>query len=174
MEITVIIPVYNREKLLPRTLASVVAQTYRPLHVVLVDNGSTDRSLAVLQEFCDKYAAPDFRVTVCEELNPGAPSARNAGLRRATSEWVMFFDSDDEMGARLVENYVSAIGKNPDADIVYTDMKIVDDVGRSMIKRSPRKGGIHFFMREYISYLFFDAALCGAAGCHRDGRCMEY
>ena len=144
MEITVIIPVYNREKLLPRTLASVVAQTYRPLHVVLVDNGSTDRSLAVLQEFCDKYAAPDFRVTVCEELNPGAPSARNAGLRRATSEWVMFFDSDDEMGARLVENYVSAIGKNPDADIVYTDMKIVDDTGRSMIKRSPRKGGIHF------------------------------
>lgn len=144
MEITVIIPVYNREKLLPRTLASVVAQTYRPLHVVLVDNGSTDRSLAVLQEFCDKYAAPDFRVTVCEELNPGAPSARNAGLRRATSEWVMFFDSDDEMGARLVENYVSAIGKNPDADIVYTDMKIVDDAGRSMIKRSPRKGGIHF------------------------------
>ena len=64
MEITVIIPVYNREKLLPRTLASVVAQTYRPLHVVLVDNGSTDRSLAVLQD------KPQFHISFIMNVSP--------------------------------------------------------------------------------------------------------
>ena len=144
MEITIVIPVYNRERLLPRTLASVVAQTYRPLHVVLVDNGSTDATPAVLRDFEMRQSAPDFRVTVCREPTPGAPAARNAGLRQVTSEWVMFFDSDDEMAPQLVANYVATIIGNPEADLVYTDVEIVDERGVARVKRSPRKINAHF------------------------------
>lgn len=139
MEATIVIPVYNRERLLPRTLASVAAQTYRPLHVILVDNGSTDRSSALLDDFARRQSAPDFRVTVCGESRRGAPAARNAGLARATGEWVMFFDSDDEMTPRLVECYMATAAANPDADVIYTDIQMTDDAGNTCIKRSPRK-----------------------------------
>lgn len=144
MEMTIIIPVYNREALLPRTLASVVAQTYRPLQVILVDNGSTDASMTVLQDFEKQHSSPDFKVTVCSEPTPGAPAARNAGLCRATTEWVMFFDSDDEMAPQLIANYVATITGNPEADLVYTDVEIVDEHGVAQVKRSPRKIDAHF------------------------------
>lgn len=140
MEITIIIPVYNRAEVLMRTLLSVLAQTYRPLHVVLVDNGSTDASLELLQHFKEEHEAPDFKVTVCAESVRGAAAARNRGLDEAASEWVMFFDSDDEMAPSLVERYAAAIADNPQADIVYTDVEIVsDENGASCIKYAPRK-----------------------------------
>ena len=66
-KIAIVVPVYNREKELVRTFASIVAQTYRPLHVVLVDNDSTDRSLALCQELKVRYESDDFAVTVAQE-----------------------------------------------------------------------------------------------------------
>ena len=138
--ISIIIPVYNRAAVLMRTLRSVLAQTYRPLHVVLVDNGATDASAELLRQFKREHEASDFKVTVCDEPVRGAAAARNRGLDEAVSEWIMFFDSDDEMAPQLVERYVATITDNPQADIVYTDMKIVsDESGTSCIKRSPRK-----------------------------------
>ena len=139
MEIAIIIPVYNREKLLMRTLQSVLRQTHRPLHLILVDNASTDGSRALMEQFRHDYAAPDFRVTIADEPQSGAAAARNRGLSAADTEWVMFFDSDDEMSPSLVAGYAAAIARNRQADIIYTDVKIVGDDGREQVKRSPRR-----------------------------------
>lgn len=117
MEVSIVIPVYNREAIVERTLASVAAQTHRPLQVVLVDNMSTDGTLQVLQQFQLAHNAPDFKVEVLQEPHRTAGAARNAGFAATTGRWVLFFDSDDEMAPKLVERYVRTIerqGEEPD------------------------------------------------------------
>lgn len=151
MEISIIIPVYNRAQLLKRTLRSVVKQSYRPLHVILIDNGSTDNSMELLQRFKQEQETDGFRITVGFEGVSGAVSARNRGLDYADTEWVMFFDSDDEMRPELVERYADAICRFPETDIFYTDVEIrySDSV---VIKRSPSSNGL-IYSSIFHSYL---------------------
>jgi glycosyltransferase involved in cell wall biosynthesis len=109
MEVTVIIPVYNRATVVPATLQSVVAQTHRPLQVVLVDNNSTDDTLRVLDNFRKEHPGEGFNVVITNEEHHTAGAARNRGFEHATGEWVLFFDSDDLMDEHLVESYVKII-----------------------------------------------------------------
>jgi len=111
MEVSVIIPVYNRASVVSATLDSVLSQTYRPLQVVLVDNYSTDTSLQVLEQFKQDHDCDDFKVVVTREAHHTAGAARNRGFEQATGEWILFFDSDDLMDARLVESYVDTISR---------------------------------------------------------------
>ncbi len=109
MLFSIVIPVYNRaEKVMP-TLQSVLAQTHRPLQVVLVDNMSTDGTLAVLKAFRAKHKRPDFEVVVTQEQVRSASAARNKGFSLAQGEWVLFFDSDDTMRPTLVEEYQGVV-----------------------------------------------------------------
>lgn len=112
MEVTVIIPVYNRERVVERTLDSVLAQTHRPLQLVLVDNCSSDGSLAVLERFAARHGSSDFQVVVTQETHRTAGAARNRGLEHATGDWVLFFDSDDVMRPHLIERYVALIAEH--------------------------------------------------------------
>ena len=89
--ISVIVPVYNVAAYLPQCMESLLNQSYRALEIILIDDGSTDRSGAL----CDEYAAKDSRVRVIHKENGGAASAKNAGLRVATGEYLSFVDSDD-------------------------------------------------------------------------------
>ena len=104
MDITIIVPVYNRAHLVGATLDSIAAQTLRPIHLVLVDNNSQDNTLKVLLDFKKRHQSDDFKVTVLQETRRGAAAARNCGLQEATTEWVMFFDSDDIMAPDLLES----------------------------------------------------------------------
>lgn len=90
--VSVCVPVYNTAKYLARCIKSLLAQTYRDLEIILVDDGSTDGSGLI----CDEYAALDSRITVIHKNNGGEASARNAGLQAARGEFLMFIDSDDE------------------------------------------------------------------------------
>lgn len=137
MEITVIIPVCNRATLVERTLESVRRQTHRPIRLILVDNNSTDNSLDVLRRFAQEYSTESFAVTVEEEPTPGAAAARNRGLQAASTEWVMFFDSDDEMHPDLLRSYADAIARNPTADLIYTDAIIRYGQGQKFQRISP-------------------------------------
>lgn len=101
--ITLVIPVHNRERLIGRTLDSVAAQTWRPLRLILVDNGSTDGSPALCEAFRRKHAADDFHIDVLSETSPGAACARNCGLAACTTSYVYFFDSDDELSPDFIE-----------------------------------------------------------------------
>ena len=103
--ITVIIPVYKVEKYLARCVDSVLAQTYKNLEVLLVDDGSPDNCGRI----CDEYAQLDSRVKVIHKPNGGLSSARNAGLDAMTGEYVMFVDSDDYIALDCVEYLLALI-----------------------------------------------------------------
>lgn len=103
--ITVIIPVYKVEKYLARCVDSVLAQTYRNLEVLLVDDGSPDNCGRI----CDEYAQVDSRVRVIHKPNGGLSSARNAALDIMTGEYVMFVDSDDYIALDCVEYLVGLV-----------------------------------------------------------------
>lgn len=119
--ISIVIPVYNRAHIVERTLQSVLAQQYRPLQVVLVDNDSNDNSLDVLENWAATNSTPDFEVCVVTEAHRTAGAARNRGASVATGDWLIFFDSDDEMHPRLVTSYVEAVnGAGDEVDIVST------------------------------------------------------
>lgn len=114
--ITLVIPVFNRERLLVRTLDSIAAQDTRRIRLVIVDNASTDGSRRVAEQWCRAHADVDAIVTDCEV--PGAAAARNAGLRLADTPYVMFFDSDDEMLPGHLSMVLQGIEEHPDADIL--------------------------------------------------------
>ena len=110
-QVSIIIPVYNRASVVGDTLNSVVAQTYRPLQVILVDNYSTDDTLQVLETFKKEHPGEGFDVVVTREEHHTAGAARNHGFEQATGDWILFFDSDDLMDEKLVESYVKIIEK---------------------------------------------------------------
>ncbi len=89
--ISVIVPVYKVEKYLPRCVDSILAQTYKDLEIILVDDGSPDNC----GEICDEYALKDSRIKVIHKQNGGQSDARNVGIEAATGEYISFVDSDD-------------------------------------------------------------------------------
>lgn len=98
-EISVIVPVYNVEKYLGRCVDSILAQTFRDLEILLVDDGATDRS----GEMCDGYAAQDDRIRVIHKENGGLSDARNAGIDAAGGRFLCFIDSDDFIDPTMLE-----------------------------------------------------------------------
>lgn len=98
-KVSIIVPVYNAEKYLQQCVESVLHQTLSDLELILVDDGSTDSSPAL----CDAYAAQDARVKVIHKPNGRAASARNAGLRAASGEYVAFVDADDWISPDMYE-----------------------------------------------------------------------
>lgn len=106
--ISIIVPVYNIEEYLPRCIESILRQTYTNLQLVLVDDGSKDRSGAL----CDEYAKKDSRILVVHKENGGSSSARNRGIEVATGEYLGFVDSDDYVEPDMYEKMVTAILEN--------------------------------------------------------------
>ena len=97
--ISVIIPVYNVENYLDRCITSVINQTYKNLEILLVNDGSTDTS----GEICDNYAQQDERIKVIHKKNGGLSSARNAGLDISKGDFIGFLDSDDFIALEYYE-----------------------------------------------------------------------
>lgn len=113
MKISIIVPIYNVERELPRCVDSLVGQTYKEIEVVLVDDGSEDGCPAL----CDGYAAVDGRVRVVHKENGGLSDARNAGRRAATGDYVLYVDSDDWIERDACER-LSRVAMATDADLV--------------------------------------------------------
>ena len=124
--ISVIIPVYNAAPYLPACLDSVLAQTYRDIEVIVVDDGSTDGS----GDVCDDYACRDARVTVYHQPNGGPSAARNKGLEVAKGEYVAFIDCDDVVHERYLEVLMDAMDRNQ-GDIVQSPYQIIPETKRS-------------------------------------------
>lgn len=112
--ISVIVPVYNAEAWLSLCLESVLNQTHRDLELICVDDGSTDGSSALLEEFRRR----DDRVRVVRQANAGLSASRNTGLRHARGEWVMFADADDWLDPDSCALALHAAGRH-NADIVF-------------------------------------------------------
>ena len=109
--VSCIIPVYNTQKYLHRCIESVLAQTFTDWEMLLIDDGSTDASGSI----CDEYAVKDKRIRVFHKENGGISSARNVGLNYAQGEWIFFVDSDDSLPKTSLESLLS---RSSDANII--------------------------------------------------------
>lgn len=118
--ISVIVPVYNIEQYLPACIESILAQTYTNLEIILVDDGATDNSGRI----CDEYAAKDSRIRVIHKPNGGVSSARNAGLDAATGSLIGFVDGDDTIAPEMYQTLYSDLCEF-DADIAHCGYEIV-------------------------------------------------
>lgn len=123
--VSIIIPVYNVEKYLHKCMFSILYQSYSNLQIFLIDDGSTDSS----SEICDNYAKKDKRITVIHKPNGGLSSARNAGLLAATGKYCYFLDSDDCIKPDLIESCVKMMLETQ-ADLVSFSYEKVDLAGK--------------------------------------------
>lgn len=126
-KITIIIPIYNVEKYLNKCIDSVVNQTYKNLEILLVDDGSTDASHAI----CDEWQIKDTRVKAIHKNNGGVSSARNIGLAAATGDYIVFIDSDDWVVDNFVETLYKSIIKN-DADIAICEYLEINEDNKNI------------------------------------------
>ena len=110
--ISVIVPVYNVEKYLERCVKSIVAQTYKDLEILLIDDGSTDKS----GKMCDDFQQTDSRIKVFHKQNGGLSDARNYGIEHSSGEFISFVDSDDYIDEKMLETLHRLITEN-DADL---------------------------------------------------------
>ena len=118
-KISVIVPVYKVEECVSKCIESVLAQTYTDFELILVDDGSPDRS----GEICDEYAQKDKRIRVFHQKNGGVSSARNLGLKNAIGEWGCFIDSDDVIG----KTYLADFKMNDEIADLYSQGYIIHD-----------------------------------------------
>ena len=98
--ISVIVPIYNAEKYLDKCLLSIVNQTYSDIEIILINDGSTDSSIAI----CEKYKQNDDRIVIVNKDNEGLVRARKDGIRMARGEYITFVDADDWIDITLYEN----------------------------------------------------------------------
>lgn len=119
-KISVIIPVYNVEKELVRCIKSIINQTYANIEIILVNDGSTDKSLKI----CEHYSKLDNRIRLITQKNQGLSAARNTGLKFSKGKYVMFVDSDDYVSEYFCEKAYNLISKY-DSDIAFFDYNLV-------------------------------------------------
>ncbi|MBO5631554.1 MAG: glycosyltransferase, partial [Aeriscardovia sp.] len=119
--VSIIIPVYNSQDYLQKCLDSVLCQTYKNIEVILVDDGSTDRSAAI----CDDFHQRDQRVKVFHRENMGASLARKFGLSVANGQFIQFVDSDDWIKPFMTEKLICSAEKN-DSSIAWCDVEMVE------------------------------------------------
>ena len=121
-KVSIVVPVYNVEDCLKYCVDSLINQSYKNIEIILVDDGSTDDSGRI----CDEYAQEDDRVRVLHIENGGLSNARNTGVNVASAEWVIFIDSDDYYDRRTVE-YLVQLQKKYAVDLVATSVIEVRD-----------------------------------------------
>jgi hypothetical protein len=120
--VSIIIPTYNRAGLISETLNSVQAQTYRPIEVLIVDDGSTDRTPQVVERWREGTDV-DLDVQYLRQENQGANVARNRGLVHSSGQYIQFVDSDDVLHPKQVECLRIAIQKLPEGDLVFSEQE---------------------------------------------------
>ena len=116
--ISVVVPIYNRSKVLKRCLQSFEKQPFRPLELILVDNASTDDSYQICLDFQEKYQSEYLQVKVLQERKAGACAARNTGMQAASGDYISFFDSDDEVYPEMYAQLDAAIKVYPKAAMI--------------------------------------------------------
>ena len=124
--VTTIIPVYNRPKLLAEAVASVLAQTYRPIEIIIVDDGSTDDTAAVADNLAKDHPQ---EIRVIHQANSGVGSAREAGRLQARGEFIQYLDSDDILMPRKFELQVAGLRAHPECGVAYGKTRYYEGEG---------------------------------------------
>ena len=123
IKVTVIVAIYNVSDYLDKCIKSVIAQTYKNLEIILVNDGSTDDSLKV----CQRYEKADDRIKIIDQENQGVSAARNMGLSESTGDYIMFVDGDDFLRRNTVEVLLEGIADNDISICSYTAFDDTDN-----------------------------------------------
>lgn len=131
IEVSLIIPTYNSERTIERTINSVINQTYKSIEIILIDNGSTDDTLQIIGEYTKKYKNIELYNTP-----NGRSIARNKGLKKAKGKYIKFLDADDELELDDIEKSVEFLQKNDDFFAVATGVTLVNDVDKTKTRKN--------------------------------------
>jgi glycosyltransferase involved in cell wall biosynthesis len=139
--VSVIIPTYNRARFVGQAIQSVLDQTFQDFELIVVDDGSTDNTRTVVEEFTDP------RIRYIHQENMGISGTRNTGIRNARARYIAFLDSDDIWLPRLLESQVAILNSNPDLDWVYARARAISANGvprGGILGEAPRYPGEPF------------------------------
>lgn len=157
-DISVIVPVYNLETYLPKCIDSILSQTFTGFELLLIDDGSSDNSGII----CNQYADKDSRIKVFHKSNGGLSSARNCGLNNAKGRWVTFIDSDDYVGERYLQDLFEAIEEG--VDLVVQGLSHIKENGEDIPYGFSIPIGKYFYTRSDFKKMFREQHL--AMRCH--------
>lgn len=129
--ISVVIPAYNAERTILETVASVLQQTFSDFELIVIDDGSRDRTVELLQSIKDE------RLKVFSYENGGLPVARNRGISRSTGEFITFVDADDLWTPDKLELQLAALQQHPEAGVAYSWTSCIDEQGELLFQYAP-------------------------------------
>lgn len=147
MKVSIIIPVYNKQKYLKKSIQSILDQTYDNFELIIVNDGSTDNS----SEICHDFQKKDKRVRVIDIENNGVSNARNVGISNANGEYIQFIDADDYTANNMLESLVN-IARIYNPDVIVNGIEKINEKNESVSKILPIFDGmtnIHKFMESF-------------------------
>ncbi len=124
MKISVVIPLYNKEKQIANTIRAVLSQTFQDFEIVIVDDGSTDNSVAEVEKI------QDSRIRLIKQINAGVSAARNRGIEEARAEYIALLDADDEWKSQYLETQYQLTQRYPDCNVYACNYEFRDSEGR--------------------------------------------
>ena len=124
--VSIIIPVHNAARTVATAIDSVLAQTFTDYEIIAIDNNSTDASREVLARYAD-------RIKILQEPRRGPSATRNTGVRASSGEYLAFLDADDWWRPTMLARTVELLDHDPDCALVYTDLALVDSIGRQQM-----------------------------------------
>lgn len=140
--VSVIIPAWNRRAVIMQTLDSVRDQRYRPIEMVIVDDGSTDDTLAISHQYAKDHGSDELSFRILTQDRRGSNVARNKGISCSRGEFIQFLDSDDIMHAQRIERAVAVMSESPEVDMVvcrirkfHKDHELVGDLKRDPVRQ---------------------------------------
>ncbi|HBN1277267.1 TPA: glycosyltransferase family 2 protein, partial [Enterococcus faecium] len=147
-KVSIIIPAYNAEYTISRALESALKQTYSNKEIIVIDDGSKDRTLAI----CKEYQLNNHEIFIFSQKNSGVSVARNLGIRKADGEFIQFLDADDAMEPNMTEKLIE-VQRNNDSDYVICGLTIIKD---NNIVRTPhlKERNINFINFEDYKYIY--------------------
>ena len=147
-QISVIMPIYNVEKFVARSIESVLRQSYTDFELILVDDGGNDQSLAICHSFKDP------RIRIISQANRGLAGARNTGIRNANGRYIALIDSDDLWHEEKIERHIKHLGDNPTVGVSYSGSLFIDEsdssLGISMTPKLKQIDTAHIFCRNPV------------------------
>lgn len=141
---SVIIPLYNKEKCIARTINSVLSQSYTNFEIVIVDDGSTDNSAAIVKTITDS------RIRLFQKENGGVSSARNYGTRKACGEWILFLDADDVLLPNSLRKMYNVLLSCSNINVISGNYKIISKEGERLYHNRSYRGIVPYNYKWYF------------------------
>ncbi len=126
MQVSILIPAYNAERYIAETIESILVQTYPNFELLIIDDGSTDNTLAIIKSYAEK----DQRIKVITQANSGIPNTLNKGIELSKNEWICRMDADDLMMPNRIERQLAFIAENPDLAVASSYVYNIGEDGK--------------------------------------------